>query len=235
MKKLFTCLLLSFLFLNLYAAKKISPPRQKFISCALELRGTPYKWGGQTPKEGLDCSGLINYVNRQALDGKVPFPRRAQDIYNSLVHIEKKQREPGDLVFFSDEKNGPIFHVGIYCGVYPKDGPEVKCRGKRVFVSALSKGDSGVKISLMDEGYWTKYHPVYARFLRTTDDYNKSIGKESNPQSVVAKAPSATSDSFPHTLSDGSKKSRDTKKSSSIVNNPAPRKKRESKLRTKDF
>ena len=206
MRKLFTCLLLSFLFLNLYAAPKISPPRQKFISCALELRGVPYKWGGQTPEEGLDCSGLINYVNSQTLADKVRFPRKAQDIYNSVIHIEKDQREPGDLVFFSDEKNGPIFHVGIYCGVYPKNGPDEKFRGKRVFVSALSRSDSGVKISLMDEGYWTKYHPVYGRFLRSTKDYYKGISEEKK-----------------------------AKKAKTVVNKPAPRKKPEPKLRTKAF
>ncbi|MBQ0039875.1 MAG: C40 family peptidase [Treponema sp.] len=189
MKRILTCLLLSFLFLNLYAAKKVSPPRQKFISCALELKGTPYRLGGQKPEEGLDCSGFVNYVNKTALENKVVFPRRAQDIYNSLVHIEKKQREPGDLVFFSDTKNGPIFHVGIYCGVYK--GPEKKLNGKRVFVSALSQGEGCVKISLMDEGYWTKYHPVYARFLRTTDDFyanekeEKKQAKEKQKQEMA--------------------------------------------------
>ena len=85
MRKLFTCLLLSFLFLNLYAAPKISPPRQKFISCALELRGVPYKWGGQTPEEGLDCSGLINYVNSQTLADKVLHARlRISTILSSI-------------------------------------------------------------------------------------------------------------------------------------------------------
>lgn len=171
MKKILSCMLLSFLFLNAYATKKVSPPRQKFITCALELEGTPYKWGGET-KEGFDCSGFINYVCRKSLEDKVVFPRRSQDIYDSLVHIEKKRREPGDLVFFSDTPGGSIFHVGIYCGVY--HGTIKKFEGKRVFVSCLSKGDGCVKISLMDEGYWTAYNPVYARFLRSTDDYNRA-------------------------------------------------------------
>lgn len=228
MKKLFTCFLLFFLAFGLYA-KKVSPPRQKFISYALELEGTRYKWGGETPEEGLDCSGLINYINKVALDGKVPFPRRAADIYDKLVHIKASEREPGDLVFFSDTKDGPIFHVGIYCGKYPSNGPKVKFRGKRVFVSALSKGDSGVKISFMDEGYWTKYHPVYARFLKSTDDFNKSVGK--NPD--IKNKPNKNSTQRKETIVESAQKEK--KKSSPIVNKPAPRKKAEPKTRTKDF
>lgn len=233
MKKILTSFLLFFLFLNLYAAKKISPPRQKFISSALALKGTPYKWGGETPKEGLDCSGLINYVNKQALNSKVPFPRKAQDIYDSLFHIEKKQREPGDLVFFSDTKGGHIFHVGIYCGLYPKNGIEEKFRGKRVFVSSLSKGESGVKISLIDEGYWTNYHPIYARFLLSTDDYNK----KNSTQKEIPNTKKQTNEAVikESEIMKKSKENNSSEKKQTIKNNPIPRKKREPKIRTKTF
>ena len=35
---------------------------------ALGLVGTPYRYGGNTPEGGFDCSGLVNYVYRDMLD-----------------------------------------------------------------------------------------------------------------------------------------------------------------------
>lgn len=172
MKKHLLLALLSILILQLYAAKKISPPRQKFISCALSFEDTPYVWGGQTPG-GFDCSGFVNYVGEKSLDSRIQFPRTAAAIYEKFPHISKKDREPGDLVFFRDTPKSKIFHVGIYCGIY--HGPQKKYEGKRVFMSAVSKGKKGVKLSLIDEGYWLQYDICYARFLRSTDDYNKAM------------------------------------------------------------
>ncbi len=172
MKKHLLLALLSVLVLQLHAAKKVSPPRQKFISCALSFEDTPYVWGGQAPG-GFDCSGFVNYVGEKSLDNRIQFPRTAAAIYEKFPHISKKDREPGDLVFFRDTPKSKIFHVGIYCGIY--HGPQKKYEGKRVFMSAVSKGKKGVKLSLIDEGYWLQYDICYARFLRSTDDYNKAI------------------------------------------------------------
>ena len=188
-KKIAAIILVS-VFVSLgYAAKKVSPPRQKFISCALSFVDTPYVWGGETP-DGFDCSGFVNYVGEMSLVNKIDFPRTAAQIYSKFVHIDKKEREPGDLVFFSDEPGSKIFHVGIYCGVY--HGPQKEFEGKRVFISAVSGGNNrGVKLSLIDEGYWVKYNPVYARFLRSTDDYNRYLDdkKAALKKSQLPKSP----------------------------------------------
>ena len=70
--------------------------------------GTPYLWGGTTPK-GFDCSGLIHY-----LYGKqgISIPRNSREQFSRLRATSDPQ--PGDLVFF--RKKGVINHVGLYLG-----------------------------------------------------------------------------------------------------------------------
>ena len=70
--------------------------------------GTPYLWGGTTPK-GFDCSGLIHYLYRQ--EG-VNIPRNSREQFSRLQATSNPQ--PGDLVFF--RKKGVINHVGLYLG-----------------------------------------------------------------------------------------------------------------------
>jgi len=80
---------------------------------AIGLVGTPYRYGGNTPESGFDCSGLVAYVYREMLD--LRLPRTSRDL--AAVQgpkIDPKRLAPGDLVFFGDRGN--VFHVGIYVG-----------------------------------------------------------------------------------------------------------------------
>jgi len=76
------------------------------VSNAEKQIGVKYKWGGNKPETGFDCSGLVTYVTN--------LPRQtANGFYNniSLKKIEKTNVKPGDLVFFGN--NGKAHHVGI--------------------------------------------------------------------------------------------------------------------------
>ena len=83
------------------------------VDWALAQVGTPYRWGGETPGVGFDCSGLVQAAYRAA---GITLPRVAQDQYDAGPRLPPGATlEPGDLVFFGA---GPqnVSHVGIYVG-----------------------------------------------------------------------------------------------------------------------
>lgn len=108
---------------------------------ALSLVGTPYRYGGNTPEGGFDCSGLVNYVYRDTLDLKLPRTSGALAQYQGPV-VDPTRLNTGDLVFFGT--NGSVSHVGIYVG----DGR---------FVHAPSTGGT-VRMDRLDGPYWVSHY-----------------------------------------------------------------------------
>jgi peptidoglycan DL-endopeptidase CwlO len=91
-------------------AKKVSTFQARVLREAAKLKGTPYRYGGTTPR-GFDCSGYTGYVFKKA-GKKLPRTSRAQ--YSATKHLSRKAAKPGDLVFF--KSGGRVYHVGIYAG-----------------------------------------------------------------------------------------------------------------------
>ena len=115
---------------------------------ALSLVGTPYRYGGNTPDSGFDCSGLVNYVYRDMLD--LRLPRSSRD----LAAVQGPRLDPerlasGDLVFFAS--GGAVSHVGIYVG-----------EGR--FVHAPSSGGT-VRLDRLDGPYWRDHYSGAKRVL----------------------------------------------------------------------
>lgn len=77
--------------------------------------GTPYKYGGND-RNGVDCSGLMVAIYRDALNIKLPRTSRQQSEW--CRHVDIKNLQPGDLLFFdtSRDRNGKVSHVGLYLG-----------------------------------------------------------------------------------------------------------------------
>jgi cell wall-associated NlpC family hydrolase len=80
---------------------------------ALGLIDTGYRFGGKNPEAGLDCSGMVSYVFRQAIGLKLNG--NAADIARRGRSIRRTDLRPGDLVFFNT-RGAPFSHVGIYIG-----------------------------------------------------------------------------------------------------------------------
>ena len=112
---------------------------QDVLLSALALNGTPYKFGGNSPDTGFDCSGFVRYVFSQAADLTLPHGARAISQLGKTISVD--QLQPGDLVFFNTLKRA-FSHVGIYLG----DGR---------FIHAPSAGGS-VSIVSMNDAYWIK-------------------------------------------------------------------------------
>ncbi|MEY4082807.1 MAG: hypothetical protein RL483_176 [Pseudomonadota bacterium] len=80
---------------------------------AFSLVGTPYRWGGNNPRGGFDCSGLVVYVMRRSLG--TTLPRTVEQMGSVGYEIAWEDRLPGDLVFFNTT-GAELSHVGIYIG-----------------------------------------------------------------------------------------------------------------------
>ncbi len=80
---------------------------------ALGLIDTGYRFGGKNPEAGLDCSGMVTYIFRQAAGLRIEGS--AADSARRGRAIDRDDLRPGDLVFFNT-RNAPYSHVGIYIG-----------------------------------------------------------------------------------------------------------------------
>lgn len=80
---------------------------------AQKQQGKMYRFGGESPKTGFDCSGLTQFAFGQGAG--VALPRTAAEQYSASVKIPKTQAGKGDLVFFNT-RGKRIGHVGIYLG-----------------------------------------------------------------------------------------------------------------------
>ena len=94
-------------------ASRVSERGNDVVLYALGLIGTGYRFGGKNPEAGLDCSGMVSYIYRQAAGIKVQGS--AADIARNGRAIARDDLRPGDLVFFNT-RNQPFSHVGIYLG-----------------------------------------------------------------------------------------------------------------------
>lgn len=112
---------------------------------ALGLVGTPYRYGGNTPDSGFDCSGLIGYVYRNQV-GSAP-PRTVAQLSSWGQVIDRSERRTGDLVVFGRGRNPS--HAGIYVG-----------EGR--FVHAPSTGGE-VRMDHLESKYWAKQNASFRR------------------------------------------------------------------------
>jgi len=106
---------------------------------ALNMIGVRYRWGGNTPDSGLDCSGFVRYVFRDTLG--LSLPRRAEEMSRVGEKVSMRNLKPGDLVFFNTMRR-TFSHVGIYIG-------------DNKFVHSPSTG-STIRVDDLDDGYWEK-------------------------------------------------------------------------------
>jgi len=127
------------------AYERLTPEQANDIAIhALGLVGTPYRYGGNTPEGGFDCSGLIGYVYRTRA-GVAP-PRTVAALSGFGRSVAARELRTGDLVVFGA---GRPSHAGIYVG-----------EGR--FVHAPSTGGT-VRLDRLDGPHWSRQRVAYRR------------------------------------------------------------------------
>jgi cell wall-associated NlpC family hydrolase len=112
---------------------------QEVVVNALSLIGVPYRYGGNTAEQGLDCSGFVKLVYQQTTG--LLLPRNASEMSKLGDAVQTDDLQPGDLVFYNTLRRANS-HVGIYIG-------------EGQFVHSPSRGGR-VRVESMAGTYWKK-------------------------------------------------------------------------------
>ena len=115
---------------------------------ALGLIGVDYRYGGNSPEHGLDCSGLVRYVFQEVVG--VTLPRTAREMARLGGRVAPGDLKAGDLVFFNT-RSSPFSHVGIYLG-------------DNRFIHAPHRGGE-VEIVTMSQRYWQQRYDGARRLV----------------------------------------------------------------------
>lgn len=119
-------------------ASKVSSKASELVVSAMGAIGVPYRRGGST-FDGFDCSGFVRAMVEQTAG--LILPRKAEQQAAATQKIDKKDLQPGDLVFFNTMRRA-FSHVGIYLG----DGK---------FIHSPKPG-AEVRVEDMGQPYWTR-------------------------------------------------------------------------------
>jgi cell wall-associated NlpC family hydrolase len=115
--------------------------RKEIVQTAESFIGIPYRWGGDSPDNGFDCSGLAMAVYQY---NGLNLPRSSREQYKAGAPVERHELARGDLVFFATSGMRRVSHVGVYTG-------------NGCFVHAPGKGKTIRVNSLSDRYYATRY------------------------------------------------------------------------------
>lgn len=115
---------------------------------ALGLLNIDYRFGGNNPDAGLDCSGMTAYIYREALGIKLPHNAAQQSKLGASVN--KKDLQPGDLIFFNTNGKSAS-HVGVYIG-------------ENKFVHAPSTNGK-IKVTKLSDAYFSPRYEFARRIL----------------------------------------------------------------------
>jgi cell wall-associated NlpC family hydrolase len=109
-------------------ASNVADRASNLVFNAMGFLGVPYKRGGNSADTGFDCSGFVRAIYEQTVG--LLLPRRADQQAAATQIIDKKELQPGDLVFFNTMRRS-FSHVGIYVGDNkfihaPRSGAEIR-------------------------------------------------------------------------------------------------------------
>ncbi|MFK8330683.1 C40 family peptidase [Pseudomonas sp. BJa5] len=129
------------------------------LSRAVNVLGTPYRWGGSSPSKGFDCSGLVKYAFNDIDEVDLPRTSNAMAQGHGLK-VNRNDLKPGDLIFFNI-KSRRVNHVAIYLG-------------NDRFIHAPRTGKR-VSIDTLNKPYWRSRYVVAKRVLPKSQTQQLSL------------------------------------------------------------
>ena len=162
------------------AAREATHAGAELVIRSLSLLGVRYRFGGNSPDTGLDCSGLVRHVYQGAIG--LVLPRRAEEISRKGERVTLDQLRAGDLVFFNTLRRA-FSHVGVYIG-------------DNRFVHAPSAGGR-VRVESIDTRYWLKRFSG-ARRLDVAENTRFADARFADARSPDAPEPRDALRSLPH-------------------------------------
>jgi cell wall-associated NlpC family hydrolase len=132
-----------------HVSQTVTDRASDLVVTAMGFLGVPYRRGGNSAETGFDCSGFVRAMYEQTIG--LLLPRRAKEQAAATETIDKKDLQPGDLVFFNTMKHA-FSHVGIYIG-----------EGK--FIHSPKPG-AQVRVEDMGQSYWQRRFNGARRVLR---------------------------------------------------------------------
>jgi len=124
--------------------------RQVIVQLKKQL-GKPYVWGGQSPEQGFDCSGLVFYAFNPVLSRNLPRTANAMFQDRTLHPVRQEKLRHGDLVFFNINQRPGADHVGVYIG-----------NGE--FIEAPRTG-LNIRVSQLSDAFWQNHYLGARRIL----------------------------------------------------------------------
>ena len=161
-------------------AREATHAGAELVIRSLSLLGVRYRFGGNSPDTGLDCSGLVRHVYQGAIG--LVLPRRAEEISRKGERVTLDQLRAGDLVFFNTLRRA-FSHVGVYIG-------------DNRFVHAPSAGGR-VRVESIDARYWLKRFSG-ARRLDVAENTRFADARFADARSPDAPEPRDALRSAPH-------------------------------------
>ena len=123
----------------------------RIISRLQRQLGKPYVWGGETPQEGFDCSGLVFFAFNKLLAAKLPRTANEMYHYRRAKDVADKDLQRGDLLFFHIHSRNKADHVGVYLG-----------EGR--FIESPRTGER-IRISYLADDFWQAHFLGSKRIL----------------------------------------------------------------------
>ncbi len=120
-------------------AHTVADNTSALVTTAMGFMGLRYRRGGNSERTGFDCSGFVRAVYEKTAG--LVLPRRAKDQAAATKVIDKRDLQPGDLVFFNTMRHA-FSHVGVYLG----DGK---------FIHSPRSGET-VRVDNLQDSYWKK-------------------------------------------------------------------------------